>query len=117
MLVKQYEGETLHHLYELHGHTGLLLPPSGFQSFIGNLRGCLEVDYEVQWDSNVGIEPVIPGDQNFQLGATEGSFLFGVLQKAVSVILNASLDYLDRTVGRFLQKLQSCQLDVALELK
>ena len=99
--------EVFPHLNELHGHTGLLLPTSRFQSFIGDLGRCLEVDYEVQRDPNVGIEPVIPGDQNLQLGATEGTFFFGVLQKAVSVVLDAPLDDLHRTVGRFLEKLQS----------
>ena len=107
MLVKQYEGETLHHLYELHGHTGLLLPPSGFQSFIGNLRGCLEVDYEVQWDSNVGIEPVIPGDQHFQLGPGQRTFLLGVFQEAEAIVLNASFNYLYRTACGSLQETES----------
>ena len=53
------------HLNELHGHTGLLLAASRFQSLIGNLGGRLEVDYEVQRDPDVRIEPVIPGDQYF----------------------------------------------------
>ena len=109
--------EIFPHLNELHGHTGLLLTASRFQSLIGNLGGCLEVDYEVQRDPNVGIEPVIPGDQNLQLGPTKGTFLFGVLQEAVSVVLDAPLDDLHRAVGRFLEKLQSGELDVALELK
>lgn len=71
------------HLYELHRNASLFLSASSLESLVGNCRGSPEVDDQVEREADVGVEPVVPGEQHLQLRPTQGTLLSGVLEQNV----------------------------------
>ena len=90
------------HLYELHGNASLFLSASSLESLVGNCRGSPEVDDQVEREADVGVEPVIPGDQDIELRPRQRTLLLGVLEETISVVLNTSLYDLHGAICRFL---------------
>ena len=76
------------HLNEAHRDSCLLLSTSSLQPLVSHLGRRSQVDDEVQWEADVVIQPVVPGEQHFQLGPTQGTFLFGVLNKISQLSLH-----------------------------